>query len=122
MERCVRILGNQERCSTQYTDPIAIIPSNNKHTNQLAYWLLLCAEHRRDYLDNQIVDTQTIERTHSMADLGIETFSDEPAPPSAYEVTARNLLETVRPTTTDSVINVAKVYALLDLANAIRNS
>lgn len=57
-----------------------------------------------------------------MAELGIETFSDEPAPPSVYGITARNLLESARPLSIDSVIGAAKAYALLDLADAIRNS
>jgi hypothetical protein len=72
--------------------------------------------------ETQSTTPVVLERIHIMAELGIETFSDESVPLSAYEVTARNLLETVRPTNTDSVINVAKVYALLDLADAIRNS
>lgn len=54
-ERCVRILSNQERCDAIYTDPIAIVPSNNRSDHQLAYWLLLCKEHSTEYLNNRIV-------------------------------------------------------------------
>lgn len=58
-----------------------------------------------------------------MAELGIETFSDEPAPPSVFGESARQLLDSVRPLISiDSMINAAKAYALLDLADAIRNS
>jgi hypothetical protein len=57
-----------------------------------------------------------------MAELGIETFSDEPAPPSVFGDTARGLLDSARPTSIDSTISMATAYAVLDLADAIRNS
>jgi hypothetical protein len=57
-----------------------------------------------------------------VAEPGIETFSNEPAPPSTYGQTAINLLEFTHPRDTAEVIEVAKAYALLDLADAIRNS
>lgn len=57
-----------------------------------------------------------------MAELGIETVSYDPAPPSVFGKSARQLLDSVRPLSIDSMINAAKAYALLDLADAIRNS
>jgi hypothetical protein len=57
-----------------------------------------------------------------MAEPGNETVSYEPAPPSVFGESARQLLDSVRPLSIDSMINAAKAYALLDLADAIRNS
>jgi hypothetical protein len=57
-----------------------------------------------------------------MAELGNETVSYEPAPPSVFGETARDLLEGIRPGTQEHIIGAAKAYALLDLADAIRNS
>jgi hypothetical protein len=55
-------------------------------------------------------------------DAGADLSGDEPAPPSVFGETARGLLDNVRPTTIDTIISMAKAYAVLDLADAIRNS
>jgi hypothetical protein len=58
-----------------------------------------------------------------MAEMPIVDLTDnESTPPSTYGQTAINLLEFTHPRDTAEVIEVAKAYALLDLADAIRNS
>lgn len=51
----------------------------------------------------------------------VDLSANEPAPPSKFGKTAQNLLESVVPINSNSVIAAATAYALLDLADAIRN-
>ena len=52
----------------------------------------------------------------------VDLSANEPAPPSADGLKAQELLASVRPLGIDTVIGMATAHAVLDLADAIRNS
>lgn len=57
-----------------------------------------------------------------MIGLDVETAGNEPTPPSEFGKKALELLDNARPVSIDTTISMATAYAVLDLADAIRNS